>query len=274
MVRARVWGIGMRYAVCGVRYAVCGMRRYAVCGVRQYAVCGGMRHAARMQYADAVCGMRAQHGIVGDWRRFDDSSEHSADPMDLDTHSWEAWPMWLEGLFCSWGKFLTPADDVKVTTFCSGTDSPVVALRQLLACAGKGACVHHASVDHDPMAMKFVMANCRPKHFFRKTRDFLMPDSLCSVCNAQCSALHEEVDILTGGFPCKPFSSLNLHRWTPSHDPFATEDAKPFLEISKYLRRARTPPKIVVLENVMGLLREGKSCQSPRPLDFILDGFR
>lgn len=193
----------------------------------------------------------------------------------MDTLGWEDWPRWLEEIFFTWGKkFLKPRGDVKITTFCSGTDSPVIALRQLLRNAGQDVCNHHASVEHDAAAKAFIMANSPPMHFFEKTHSFLVPESFCSMCNAQCSALHDEVDVLTGGFPCKPFSGLNLHRWTPSHDPFAAPDAKPFLEISAYLRRARMPPKIVVLENVMGLVMQSRSGNTPAPLDFVLDGFR
>ena len=150
----------------------------------------------------------------------------------------------------------------------------MVALRKVLSSLGEDACEHHASIEHDSSAKKFIMANSPPKHLFKKYAALLEKDPFCSVCDAPCSALMEEVDVLTGGFPCKPFSNLNMHRWMPDHDPFQCEEARPFFQMSQYLKQTPNPPKIVLMEDVMGSLLKGRSGQTPAPVDFIMNGFQ
>lgn len=161
-------------------------------------------------------------------------------------------------------------DKLKVITFCSGTDSPVAALHELL---GPDKVDHAISCDHDADSFRFIMANFSPRHYFQKVESFLQESAHCDVCAGECTACaQEEADLLVGGFPCTPFSMLNMHRWSPGHSPFESADAQPFLQISRFLHTTRVPPKIVVFENVKGLIMKGKVGEAP--VEFIMNGVR
>ena len=80
------------------------------------------------------------------------------------------------------------------------------------------------------------------------------------VCEAEPSL--PTCDILTAGFPCQPYSAANRHR-KGSADPRSNVVGS----ILDYVRRAR--PRIIVLENVIGMLAWGRDT-----LRLIITAFR
>ena len=92
-------------------------------------------------------------------------------------------------------------------------------------------------------------------------------------------------DVLVAGPPCQPYSILNANRFKPGYTPWSTENARPFLEIARHVRKRR--PRSVVLEEVcclkrsrvllsrlplpqiaqvLGILSEGKRVDDHNPL--------
>lgn len=82
----------------------------------------------------------------------------------------------------------------------------------------------------------------------------------------------KDIDVVIGGFPCTPFSVMNLGRHN-SRPCFEDPNSTPFLEIGLWLHN--TPmedlPKIVILENVCGL-RAKSSDIGGSPMAFVLRG--
>ena len=156
---------------------------------------------------------------------------------------------------------------VKLFSVCSGTEAPFVALSMLT-----GGCVNHlVSCDVNADCRSLLQANSKPQRLYNDVADFLKPKAFCYTCQAQCSTFaEEEPDFYVGGFPCQPYSNLNPKRWTSEYQPFKTPEAKVFLDISKYLRHSIKKPRVVILENVYGLLLRNKS--GCAPIDFIMDG--
>ena len=81
------------------------------------------------------------------------------------------------------------------------------------------------------------------------------------------------------GFPCKPFSSLNMSRYDGGFNPFLHPEAKPLFILQKFLKKKakdKHNPKVIILENVFGLLtpiRNNKMAHHyPRPIGFIING--
>ena len=66
-----------------------------------------------------------------------------------------------------------------------------------------------------------------------------------------CAEVLPPVDVLAAGFPCQPFSAANRKRLA-CRDPRCT----PILTMLDYVDRTR--PKLILLENVLGLLTFGK----------------
>ena len=168
---------------------------------------------------------------------------------------------------------------LRVGTLCSGTDSPIQALHEIL---GLGDCVSHVySVDHWEVSRKFICANFEPSHMYKNVDDILLDHgaNCCTCSSPRCRAYQEEVDLLVMGFPCKPFSSLNMSRYDDGYNPFLHPEAKPLFILQKFLKKKakdKHNPKVIILENVFGLLtpiRNKKMAQRySRPIDIILNG--
>jgi len=131
-------------------------------------------------------------------------------------------------------------------------------------CSGLGTC--HRAAGQIQKANKWLeiefVFSCEIGHAARKVlaRDFpgvpmfadaVADHSLLPIC-----------DILTAGFPCQPYSAANRRR-KGSADP----KAEVVDHILEYIRRAR--PRIVIMENVMGILAWGRDV-----LTKVVEGLR
>ena len=165
-------------------------------------------------------------------------------------------------------------EKLKVGTACSGTDAPVKGLHQGL---GEQNVDHIFSIDKWRVAEEFICNNLPPKHFYKNVSVFSEPrGSPCSCCAIkECTAWMEPFDLLVMGFPCTPYSSLNMDRFADGYDPFSRKDAEPLFVLINALCDEMLKPRMVVLENVGGILQplKGKVVETyPTPLDYLLDG--
>jgi len=120
---------------------------------------------------------------------------------------------------------------LKYGSDCSGIEAPYIALSELI-----GTMVdidHKFSCDNDPNVREMISVNFSPQIIYEDvfTRD---QDDV------------PEVDIYTAGFPCQTFSTAG------KRDGFGDDRGIVFFAILDYIILKR--PKIVILENVKGLL--------------------
>ncbi|KAK6216617.1 SNF2 superfamily protein [Colletotrichum tabaci] len=108
----------------------------------------------------------------------------------------------------------------RIATMCSGTDGPILALRELAeAATGDGhpgalKYDHVFSVEIDPVKQGWIARNAHPSgHIFRNVADLGRPGAYeaMSVTGAM-EKIPKEVDILIAGSSCVDFSSLNIRR--------------------------------------------------------------
>ena len=115
------------------------------------------------------------------------------------------------------------------------------------------------------------MHNFNPQHVFTEMSDICQEAAFCHVCgHDKCKAAKEETDYGMAGIPCTPFSILNPNRFDENVDPFEQEAAKPFFFLQNFLEKSPYPPRVMILENVVGMTVSSKS--KPAPIDFILNG--
>lgn len=196
--------------------------------------------------------------------------EDEGEDETIDGVTWAAWPATV----ASWLSFPWPlpvlSTKFTIVTACSGTDSPVVALEQVV---GAMNVKHAASIDNLSVSKSFILSNFAPAHWYDDVDALVAPTAHCSVCNRHCAGLLAgKVDFFVAGFPCKSFSVMNPQRWNPYDDSFMAESAKPFLRISEYLHGVarECAPRCVILENVAGMLR--RSGSKSAPVDVLMNG--
>lgn len=123
---------------------------------------------------------------------------------------------------------------LRVATDCSGIEAPIMALKNM-----KVKFEHVWSSEIDKNCEKNIMANCKPKMFFRdmtKRNVASLPD----------------IDLYVCGFPCQPFSSLraiNLQKET------AVDKRKSMVKYCYEIIDVKKP-LCFVLENVPKLMTE------------------
>ncbi|OHW94835.1 DNA repair protein rad8 [Colletotrichum incanum] len=108
----------------------------------------------------------------------------------------------------------------KIATMCSGTDGPILALREFTeAATGHGysnALQHNHvfSVEIDPFKQAFIDRNARPSGpIFRNVIDVGRPGAVQAMTASGAMAdIPTKIDILIAGSSCVDFSSLNIQR--------------------------------------------------------------
>jgi len=124
---------------------------------------------------------------------------------------------------------------IRVGSFCTGLDGAWQALEQL---GLDGQCRHAFACDIDPHVREML------KYNFEGLDDGnVIPD----VVKAKTADI-PRCDLLSGGFPCQPFSAIGKGEGTD--DPRGTV----VYNIIKYIKAAR--PKAFFLENVSGLVSQ------------------
>ena len=168
------------------------------------------------------------------------------------------------------------ARKLRVGTLCSGTDSPVKAIKHLI---GGHNMEHVFTCDFDVMSQKFIQANFEPNHMYHNTSEFAIPTGgYCCICgDHQCQAMMEPLDVLVVGFPCKPHSIQNVNRFEDT-DVWSKPAAQPFKHVAMYLRALPQPPRVAILENVAGIQarKSGSTVKdfqlNQQHVDFVMRG--
>ncbi|CAE7269360.1 banIM [Symbiodinium pilosum] len=114
---------------------------------------------------------------------------------------------------------------------------------------------------------RFILRNCNAQHLFEDVMYVMEGSGPCARHGGRCPVPRGEVDIFVGGFPCTPYSFCNPKRF--KRNCFTEPAAAPFFEMRKFIAERR--PRLVILENVRGLLAPNPETEHP-PIDFILRG--
>ncbi|KAK1986173.1 hypothetical protein LZ30DRAFT_582567 [Colletotrichum cereale] len=108
----------------------------------------------------------------------------------------------------------------RIATMCSGTDGPILALREFAeAATGRGypgalRYDHVFSVEIDPFKQAFIERNARPSGpIFRNVIDVGRPGAVQAMTASGAMAdIPTNIDILIAGSSCVDFSALNFQR--------------------------------------------------------------
>ncbi|KAH7091264.1 hypothetical protein FB567DRAFT_269948 [Paraphoma chrysanthemicola] len=142
---------------------------------------------------------------------------------------------------------------INVTTMCSGTESPLLALDLLskgLEKAGQAPIKvnHHFSAEIEVFKQSYIERNFAPPRLFRDVRDFSRENATTAVTAYGAEeTIPSGIDILIAGFVCKDLSRLNSRQKDLDDDG---ESGDTWRAIYSYAKRFR--PRIVLLENVKG----------------------
>ena len=118
----------------------------------------------------------------------------------------------------------------RVASLCSGVEAPIQALENLSV-----PHVHLLSCDNDPHVKATLLANFRPQAYI---------DNIDAVLQAPVPA--NSVDLAVAGAPCQRFSGLGLNQGISESRGYV------MLHVLRFIQH--TMPKIVLLENVRGLV--------------------
>ena len=153
---------------------------------------------------------------------------------------------------------------LRLATGCSGAEAPHFALQQLVGHEGFEQ-LWGSEINENPR--RFILKNCSCQHLFEDVCYIMEGGGRCARHGGHCSVPAGEVDIFVGGFPCTPYSFCNPKRF--KRNCFTEPAAVPFFEMRKFIAERR--PRLVILENVRGLLAPNPETDHP-PIDFILRG--
>eukprot|EP00439_Symbiodinium_sp_Y106_P082210 s128_g21.t1 len=142
--------------------------------------------------------------------------------------------------------------------------APHFAMRQLVGHKGFEQ-LFGSEINENPR--RFILRNCNTKHLFEDVCYVMQGSGACARHGGRCNVPDGEVDIFVGGFPCTPYSFCNPKRF--KRNCFTEPAAVPFFEMRKFIAERR--PRLVILENVKGLLAPNPETEHP-PIDFILRG--
>ncbi|TDZ13233.1 hypothetical protein C8035_v006731 [Colletotrichum spinosum] len=107
-----------------------------------------------------------------------------------------------------------------IGTMCSGTDAPIIALKELQD--SLGGCVHKTGIEFDhrfsveiePCKQAFIHRNARPSgHIYRNVTDLCKPvDNKAMTAFGAMEPVPEAVDLIIAGSSCVDFSALNTQK--------------------------------------------------------------
>lgn len=140
---------------------------------------------------------------------------------------------------------------LRVGTMCSGTESPLLALRlvdgSLERCGEAGLKVDHKfSAEIEAFKQAYIERNCHPPFLFRDVREFAAKDGTPPTGTTVYGSRFPvpcDIDLLIAGSSCVDFSNLNNN----PNDKGESNDT--FLAIIAYVEYSRPP--MVILENVI-----------------------
>ena len=124
-----------------------------------------------------------------------------------------------------------------------------------LGVKGSVTFIHVMICEISPKKRKHITDNFKVEHAFGEVTHMGRKSSWCYVKEGNMT-IPNELDILFAGFVCKAFSTLN--RTVANNALFGnSSSAKTFKGVRDYVRAHK--PKVIVLENVKGLLSADRS---------------
>ena len=155
----------------------------------------------------------------------------------------------------------TAGRPLRVGTDCSGLDTPIAALEEILL--GRNRRIHHVfSSELDPKTRQILLHNFTPDYHYtdvaRRALRLAGPGN-------EHPAVDQlpNLDIYVAGFPCQPFSSSGLS--AGAEDPRGLV----WFHIVRFLAVAL--PRAVVLENVKGLVSGKHKTGTFKPMMELLE---
>ncbi|GAA5939099.1 hypothetical protein JCM3775_003183 [Rhodotorula graminis] len=138
---------------------------------------------------------------------------------------------------------------LRVATMCSGTESPILALKMMLrsleAQKGIKASVEHVfSAEIEPFKQAYIERNFHPPLLFRDVQE--LPNDKARTAYGAFAKVPQHADMLIAGTSCVDFSTLNKLRKGLEDDG---ESGRTFFGMFRWVEKAR--PKVVILENVL-----------------------
>ena len=149
---------------------------------------------------------------------------------------------------------------VVVGSACSGTDSPIIALRHLSSASQPkaGEITHAFSCENQKRKREWITSNFGKdlQALFGDVHE-LSADSAYDFVSQQHVPI-PRVDLLIAGFVCKSVSTENNDRgkYVDCIQQSAGQTGDTFAGVFAYIARHR--PQLVVLENVEGLVKRNK----------------
>lgn len=141
---------------------------------------------------------------------------------------------------------------ITIVTDCSGVEAPLEALRQVQAWHGSFDVKHLSSCEVDELPRRWIQWHNSPEKFFADMLDRSWRASgrgKSKLLNGKMARFpHSDCYVL--GFPCTPFSSRHTDSMV-----WGEKATAPWWAGLTTIRNVR--PRVVVLENVHGLLRRG-----------------
>ena len=170
--------------------------------------------------------------------------------MDVSSHTQKTLLCWLQPMLAFFQPLFEKVQwkrKVKLSTMCSGTGAPRIALKYL------GVPIEEcSSADPKPSCMEMCRAlDQLPQHHWRFAVDHGNNQGYCLVHEKHCQGSPEPDDLSITGFPCQPFSSQRPFRFQDGNweQHPATET---MYEVASAIRKRQH--RLVVLENVAGFL--------------------
>ena len=137
-----------------------------------------------------------------------------------------------------------PGRPLKVGTDCSGLDTPIAALEEILK--GRNRRIHHVfSSENDPKTLQILLNNFTPEYHYTDVARRAMRRS-CEGKEYPAADELPSLDIYAAGFPCQPWATCGLSA--------GVKDARGLVWVHIFRFISIALPRAVVLENVKGLL--------------------
>ncbi|BGP45700.1 hypothetical protein JCM10450v2_001530 [Rhodotorula kratochvilovae] len=138
---------------------------------------------------------------------------------------------------------------LRVATMCSGTESPILALKLMLRSLEtqkgvKGSVEHVFSAEIEPFKQAYIERNFHPPLLFRDVCE--LPNEKARTAYGAFAAVPQHADMLIAGTSCVDFSTLNNLQKGLEDDG---ESGRTFFGMFRWVQKAR--PKVVILENVL-----------------------
>lgn len=187
-----------------------------------------------------------------------EDSWKSLDPMALNPDCVEdapfvAWRDSVLDLLCPRFKAAAWKRPLRLATACSGTGSPKIALRAL------GVPYQEiVSAERRKSGLQMVLNSPDPpEHHFEYAADVAKNRAHCLLHGKVCSISPLPDDLFVCGFPCSPFSTQRPQRFSGIQGWRSHEDSQCMFDTIDILKARQ--PRLALLENVMGFLREPRT---------------